>query len=148
MARYDWPGERNPDRRDRARFRAEALFERFATVPGQILAEASAARASLLGALLTDPDANVWVPIGPSTTIEGQAGSAPRVTGRVRDLAVSETGERVYAATANGGVCSRLSSAVLGFMAWARQASSHGCSAAAASRAARRWLSEAQLRPH
>lgn len=104
MARYDWPGERNPDRRDRARFRAEALFERFATVPGQILAEASAARASLLGALLTDPDANVWVPIGPSTTIEGQAGSAPRVTGRVRDLAVSETGERVYAATANGGV--------------------------------------------
>ena len=31
MARYDWPGERNPDKRDRARFRAEALFERFAT---------------------------------------------------------------------------------------------------------------------
>lgn len=104
MARYEWPGERDPERRDRARFRAEALFEKLADVPGRILAEASAARSSLLAALLTDPDHNVWVPIGPSVTIEGQAGSAPRVTGRVRDIAVSDNGQRVYAATANGGV--------------------------------------------
>jgi hypothetical protein len=104
MARYDWPGPRDPERRDRARFRAEALFERLADVPGVILSEASALRSSLLGALLGDADANVWLPIGPSVVIEGQAGSAPRVNGRVRDIAVSDDGQRVYAATANGGV--------------------------------------------
>ena len=46
----------------------------------------------------------VWVPIGPSVVLNGQAGSKPRVTGRVRDIAVSPDGQRVYSATANGGV--------------------------------------------
>jgi hypothetical protein len=49
-------------------------------------------------------DPNLWVPIGPSTVLRGQAGGKPRVTGRVRDLAVSDDGMRAYAATANGGV--------------------------------------------
>lgn len=49
-------------------------------------------------------DANLWVPIGPSTVMNGQAGSRPRVAGRVRDLRISDDGQRVYAATANGGV--------------------------------------------
>jgi len=48
--------------------------------------------------------ARVWVPLGPSVVLEGQAGSRPRVAGRVRDLQVSPDGQRVYAATANGGV--------------------------------------------
>ena len=43
------------------------------------------------------------MPIGPSVVLNGQAGSKPRVTGRVRDIAVSPDGQRVYAATANGG---------------------------------------------
>jgi hypothetical protein len=49
-------------------------------------------------------DAGLWVPIGPSTVMKGQAGSRPRVAGRVRDLAISPDGQRAYAATANGGV--------------------------------------------
>jgi hypothetical protein len=45
-----------------------------------------------------------WVPIGPSVVRRGQAMDRPRVTGRVRDLAVDGTGTRAYAATAMGGV--------------------------------------------
>ena len=47
---------------------------------------------------------HVWVPIGPSVVLNGQAGSNPRVAGRVRDVAVSADGRRAYAATANGGI--------------------------------------------
>ncbi|WP_426560709.1 hypothetical protein ACPPVT_12560 [Angustibacter sp. McL0619] len=54
------------------------------------------------------PDAMVaegrWVPIGPSVVRRGQANDNPRVTGRVRDIWVDETGTRAYAATAMGGV--------------------------------------------
>ena len=46
----------------------------------------------------------VWVPLGPSVVLQGQAGGRPRVAGRVRDLQVSPNGQRIYAATANGGV--------------------------------------------
>jgi hypothetical protein len=45
-----------------------------------------------------------WVPIGPSVTRRGQAEGRPRVSGRIRDLAVDATGTRAYAATAKGGV--------------------------------------------
>ncbi len=47
---------------------------------------------------------NRWVPIGPSAVRRGQADGRPRVSGRVRDLAVSPDGQRAYAATAKGGV--------------------------------------------
>jgi hypothetical protein len=52
------------------------------------------------------PTSNVqrWVPLGPSVVRRGQAEGSPRVTGRVRDLAVSPDGTRAYAATAKGGV--------------------------------------------
>jgi hypothetical protein len=46
----------------------------------------------------------LWVPIGPTVVLAGQAGGRPRVAGRVRDLRVSDDGQRAYAATANGGV--------------------------------------------
>lgn len=45
-----------------------------------------------------------WVPIGPSVVRRGQAMDRPRVSGRVRDVAVDGTGLRAYAATAMGGV--------------------------------------------
>jgi len=45
-----------------------------------------------------------WVPIGPSVVRRGQAMDRPRVTGRIRDLAVDATGSRAYAASAMGGV--------------------------------------------
>ena len=47
---------------------------------------------------------NRWVPIGPSVVRQGQADGRPRVSGRVRDLAVSPDGVRAYAGTAKGGV--------------------------------------------
>jgi hypothetical protein len=49
-------------------------------------------------------DERRWVPIGPSVVRRGLGNNRPRVTGRVRDLAVSEDGRRLYAATAKGGV--------------------------------------------
>jgi len=47
---------------------------------------------------------NRWNPIGPSAVRRGQADGRPRVSGRVRDLAVSGDGQRAYAGTAKGGV--------------------------------------------
>ncbi len=47
---------------------------------------------------------NRWVPIGPSVVRRGQADGRPRVTGRVRDIAVDPTGMRAYAATGKAGV--------------------------------------------
>ena len=49
-------------------------------------------------------DVDLWVPIGPTTVLAGQAGGRPRVTGRVNEVAVSKDGKRAYAASANGGV--------------------------------------------
>lgn len=48
--------------------------------------------------------ANLWLPIGPNIVVNGQATGRPRVTGRVRALAVHPSGERIYAGAANGGV--------------------------------------------
>lgn len=67
------------------------------------LGELSRALAAALSGL-PDTDVHRWVPIGPSVVRRGQAGGRPRVSGRVRDLAVSEDGRRVYVASAMGGV--------------------------------------------
>ena len=42
--------------------------------------------------------------MGPGTTLRGLTDADPRVSGRVRDLAVSDDGTRIYAAAAGGGV--------------------------------------------
>jgi hypothetical protein len=47
---------------------------------------------------------NLWLPIGPTTVVGGQASGTPNVTGRVLEVNVSPDGRRVYAATAGGGV--------------------------------------------
>lgn len=49
-------------------------------------------------------DVRRWVPIGPSVVRLGQADGRPQVTGRVSDLAVSPTGQRIYASAAKGGL--------------------------------------------
>ena len=46
----------------------------------------------------------LWQPLGPHTLLGGEPLGATRVTGRISMLAVHEDGERVYAASANGGV--------------------------------------------
>jgi hypothetical protein len=49
--------------------------------------------------------AELWLPIGPSAVVGGQATGRPRVAGRIRDLAVEPTvGDRAYAASGSGGV--------------------------------------------
>jgi hypothetical protein len=45
-----------------------------------------------------------WVPIGPTVTRRGQAIGRPRVSGRIRALAVDDSGRRAYAGSAKGGV--------------------------------------------
>jgi hypothetical protein len=48
---------------------------------------------------------NLWLPIGPSNVLGGQASGAPPVAGRMKDIAVEPTvGQRAYAASASGGV--------------------------------------------
>lgn len=47
---------------------------------------------------------NLWVPIGPNNVLNGQAAGRPRITGRVKSLAVHPAGQRIYAAAANGGI--------------------------------------------
>lgn len=49
-------------------------------------------------------DIGRWVPIGPAVVRRGQANDRPRVTGRIRDLAVHPLGVRAYAATGQGGL--------------------------------------------
>ncbi|MBM4430340.1 MAG: hypothetical protein FJ026_08360, partial [Chloroflexi bacterium] len=50
------------------------------------------------------PPANNWIPIGPSVVRQGQAANRPAVAGRTPGLAIAPGGNRVYAASANGGV--------------------------------------------
>jgi hypothetical protein len=65
---------------------------------------APAAPGEAIARALPVNDVRRWVPIGPSVVRRGQAEGSPRVTGRVRDLAVTADGRRAYAATAKGGV--------------------------------------------
>lgn len=60
------------------------------------------------GAMLT-PGASIpgqknWAPLGPSVVLNGQARGEPPVGGRVSGIAIAAGGQRVYAASANGGV--------------------------------------------
>jgi hypothetical protein len=47
---------------------------------------------------------NSWVPIGPSVLRQGQAATRPATSGRVVGIAVVPSGDRLYVASANGGV--------------------------------------------
>lgn len=50
------------------------------------------------------PGAQNWAPLGPNVVMNGQAKGNPPVGGRIAGLAVAADGQRVYAASANGGV--------------------------------------------
>ena len=50
------------------------------------------------------PNSMNWLPVGPSVVVNGQGDTHPKVSGRVTGITVSADGQRVYAATANGGV--------------------------------------------
>jgi hypothetical protein len=78
--------------------RAEAVAARRAAEDAARLKRRRTARDAPVG------DDSLWVPIGPAAVLRGQADTTPRVSGRVRALAVHPGGQRVYAGTANGGV--------------------------------------------
>jgi hypothetical protein len=106
MSRYDWPASRGSSR-DRALARTAHL----AAIRGTAEALEAAGlhlrtlrAASAPAAAPATDNTNLWVPVGPSTVVGGQASGRPRVSGRIRDLAVSPDGQRVYAASAVGGV--------------------------------------------
>ncbi|HEY7487644.1 MAG TPA: hypothetical protein VH912_24535 [Streptosporangiaceae bacterium] len=114
MTRYQWPAVRGGSRDDPA---GRAGFVRAYRAPPPEIQEralahrrtalAAARRALEPGAARLAPSVdndNMWVPVGPTSVVKGQARFRPRISGRVRDVAVSPNGERVYVATANGGV--------------------------------------------
>ena len=60
-------------------------------------------RAQLGASPVRPPGAN-WIPIGPSVGLQGQGAAQPDVSGRVTAIAIAPGGERLYVASANGGV--------------------------------------------
>jgi hypothetical protein len=95
-------------RRGRAMQRAAFLARRAGRFDERALDAAMAARlaeaADDIAAALPTSDTRRWTPIGPSVVRRGQAEGRPRVTGRIRDVQVSDDGRRAYAASAKGGV--------------------------------------------
>src|SRR5262245_66129636 len=98
MSRYAWPAPRKKQH-------SGALRLRWDIRTSGVMREHAVASARIAN-MESAPagDANLWVPIGPSTVTNSGITSNPRVTGRTRDIAVSLDGTRVYAATAGGGV--------------------------------------------
>lgn len=124
MSRYAWPdvpgadalAPRGDDSRGRRRHNAlrttglgaESALRllREAATPAAPAATARAGtRARPLRAPATSDDW-LWQPLGPCSLLAGQAAGRPRVSGRVNALAVHPDGQRLYAASANGGVWS------------------------------------------
>ena len=112
MSRYDWPPSQTSDDDPGGRARYVGRFLPAANVrfedgslapptpaPKQPKRKRPRPKAPPTGGT------NLWLPIGPSTVITGQATGRPMVSGRIRDLAVEPTmGNRIYAASAGGGV--------------------------------------------
>jgi hypothetical protein len=107
MSRYRWPNSRRSEDRPHERMKYNARTS--GVLPAGAIPQARDARAGGMPAMMAPSappagEVNLWVPIGPSTVLKGQAGAQPRVAGRVRDVWVSPDGLRAYAGAANGGV--------------------------------------------
>jgi hypothetical protein len=101
--RYHWAGVSRQSR-GRAGDRLQHLEERRGlTTPTQLQAAVVQRRAQM-ARLAPAGDPDLWMPIGPTVVLDGQAGGRPRVSGRANDIWVSPDGQRAYVATANGGV--------------------------------------------
>ena len=120
MGRYDWPASSlaSDDPFGRARHTARVYAAPDVRLPDGSLPPAMAmpesttaarrrAKARPSAAPSTGPSAgaHLWLPLGPTAVVGGQASGRPRVAGRIRDLAVEPgAGQRLYAASGSGGV--------------------------------------------
>ncbi|MEP7115784.1 MAG: hypothetical protein ABI862_21145, partial [Ilumatobacteraceae bacterium] len=111
MARYDWPASpvSEDDAGGRQNYRAAlrpSADVRFAD--GSLASTPKLPKSRKARSLPKAPPSggqDLWLPIGPTTVVSGQASGRPDISGRIRDLAVEPTvGNRVYAAAAGGGV--------------------------------------------
>lgn len=101
MSRYDWPSEfsKSPDRQAARQFRS------LVSGGGGHHSGLTADVDDLDDVIQRNFDADrMWMPLGPSILTNGQARGSPIVSGRVRAIAVSPNGQRIYVGTANGGV--------------------------------------------
>ncbi|KLN55948.1 hypothetical protein [Variovorax paradoxus] len=117
MSRYEWPiapahadegdGD-DPAARSRYNSRRRSALDlgkalRASRTPQQLPPAARRGRAPGPFAPIMG-DQFVWQHLGPATVLGGQAEGNPRVAGRINALCVHELGQRIYAASANGGV--------------------------------------------
>ncbi|MGZ6670760.1 MAG: hypothetical protein ACXVFM_00235 [Solirubrobacteraceae bacterium] len=107
MSRYDWPPGPRRSRDDVAGRRAwnvgrDAGTDREAVASARALRRGAAA-ATPVG-LPPSGAAELWLPLGPTTTLRGPSEGEGRSAGRVRDMQVSDDGQRIYAASALGGL--------------------------------------------
>lgn len=113
MSRYDWPTASQPETEDdpgarsrhTRRFRAEfdpegALVASRAALDPQV----PTARGRRVPRAPASGRQHLWQPLGPVEVLTGQAIGTPRITGRINMLAVHPDGNRLYAASGNGGV--------------------------------------------
>ncbi|SIO33729.1 hypothetical protein SAMN05444722_1515 [Rhodovulum sp. ES.010] len=101
MARYEWPGEFTSSE-DRLVDREEyGLVHEGPSLPPGLVGDLD-----LLDEVINAnfEEERLWMPLGPSILINGQATGDPVVSGRVRDIRISPNGDRIYVATANGGI--------------------------------------------
>ena len=113
MGRYDWPETTEPrdDPMGRERFNARYLPAPDvrpadgSPPPPPTVSGRGRGRDRAAPRVAPAGGQDLWLPLGPSTVVHGQATGRPRVVGRVRDLAIEPTaGQRLYAASASGGV--------------------------------------------
>ena len=110
MSRYDWPksppqGERADDPGGRAAWVARRHGR--LGLEGALRASRAAPHAAPTHGMARAPisgNSYLWQPLGPVTLLGGQAEGNPRVAGRINALCVHTGGERIYAASGNGGV--------------------------------------------
>jgi hypothetical protein len=111
VSRYEWPkppvrGERDDDpggraawlQRRRGRLGLESALRASRAAPPATGPHGGQTRAPISGRDF------LWQPLGPVTLLGGQAEGNPRVAGRINALCVHTDGQRLYAASANGGV--------------------------------------------
>jgi hypothetical protein len=113
VSRYDWPADIPPegkvdDPAARSAFigrRRIALDPEIALrtsrTPQQPVRRAGAPHAPFAPASGRE---HLWQPLGPGVIVGGQAAGNPRVSGRINAICVHDDGDRIYAASANGGV--------------------------------------------